>query len=528
MKKSLYLSILLIAITSCNNNSILQQLEDIDNHADHVSNEKVMSRLNAIAPETINDEECLAYYWLLKMRTEIRLRKQIKSAEPLEISIKYYKDHFDKGKLARAYGYKATILENLGDNKKAILALKEAEKLVKDTTHELKLIHYIYQTLAHINQKAKENDIALDYSKLALKTAYQLKDQYEIAYSLMSMLVSYNNINKNDSATYYLNQIIPYIEKLPQNERVSFYDNIGLIYTNNDISLAEKYLKKAYNIQPDAHTYKGLARIYYKKGDRMQAKEMWQKALQTDNRHLKVDVLQAMYDSQQEEGDYKTASETAMKIAALKDSIAQKEKQDDIRGLQQKIDSDLQRGRERAKLSTLLFLAALILLIVTIIVIILYKRSKKERQELLTTKQQLEGYRYQLKILQKEGKTDTKEVERLTQKISELQARQGAQLQNGRERYEEITAGGTTVRWSRNDFNDCIEYCRTIDAAFITHMEQDYNHLSAKYILFAFMEHQGKTDEELQHIMAISQNTVRSYRSRIHSAELTRITDTKE
>ncbi len=144
MKKSLYLSILLIAITSCNNNSILQQLEDIDNHADHVSNEKVMSRLNAIAPETINDEECLAYYWLLKMRTEIRLRKQIKSAEPLEISIKYYKDHLDKGKLARAYGYKATILENLGDNKKAILALKEAEKLVKDTPHELKLIHYIY------------------------------------------------------------------------------------------------------------------------------------------------------------------------------------------------------------------------------------------------------------------------------------------------------------------------------------------------------------------------------------------------
>ncbi len=342
------------------------------------------------------------------------------------------------------------------------------------------------------------------------------------------MLVSYNNINKNDSATYYLNQIIPYIEKLPQNERVSFYDNIGLIYTNNDISLAEKYLNKAYNIQPDAHTYKGLARIYYKKGDRMQAKEMWQKALQTDNRYLKVEILQAMYDSQQEEGDYKTASETAMKIAALKDSIAQKEKQDDIRGLQQKIDSDLQRGRERAKLSTLLFLAALVLLIVTIIVIILYKRSKKERQELLTTKQQLEGYRYQLKILQKEGKTDTKEVERLTQKISELQARQGAQLQNGRERYEEITTGGTTVRWSRNDFNDCIEYCRTVDAAFITHMEQDYNHLSAKYILFAFMEHQGKKDEELQHIMAISQNTVRSYRSRIHSAESVRITDTKE
>ena len=520
MKKTLYLylSILLIAIISCNNNSVLQQLEVIDNHASQESNEKVMSRLNAIAPETIDDEESLAYYWLLKIRTEIRLRKQIQSTEPLEISIKYYKNHHDKGKLARAYGYKATILDNLGDYKGAILALKEAERLMKDDTHEVKLIHYIYQTLAYINQKAKENDLALEYSKLALKTAYQLKDQYEIAYSLMSMFVSYNDINKNDSASYYLNQIIPYIEKLPKYERVSFYDNIGLIYTNNDISLAEKYLKKAYDIQPDAYTYKGLARIYYKRGERQRAKEMWQKALQTDNRYLKVEILQAMYDSQQEEGDYKTASETAMKIAALKDSIAQKEKKDDIRGLQQRFDNDLQREHERARLSTILFLAALILLIVTVIIIYLYKRSKKERKELLNTQQQLEGYRNQLKILQKEGKTDTKEVERLTQKISELQAKQGAQIQNGRERYEEVAAGGTTVRWSRNDFNDCIEYCRTLDAAFITHMEQDYNHLSAKYILFAFMEQQGKSDEELQHIMAISQNTVRSYRSRIHSA----------
>ena len=178
----------------------------------------------------------------------------------------------------------------------------------------------------------------------------------------------------------------------------------------------------------------------------------------------------------------------------------------------------MQREHDRARLSRLLFLTTLILLIVTTIIIYLYKRSKKERKELLNTQQQLEGYRNQLKILQKEGKTDTKEVERLTQKISELQAKQGAQIQNGKERYEEIMAGGTTIRWSRNDFNDCIEYCRTLDAAFITHMEQDYNHLSAKYILFAFMEQQGKSDEELQHIMAISQNTVRSYRSRIHSA----------
>ena len=352
-----------------------------------------------------------------------------------------------------------------------------------------------------------------------LRASYlQVGNFSNIVYSLMGLYAAYNDIKMTDSASYYLNKCIPLVENLKEKKRTSFYINIGNAFIDTDIHKAEEYLNKSLAIQPNAFAFKGLARIYYKRGERQRAKEMWQKALQTDNRYLKVEILQAMYDSQQEEGDYKTASETAMKIAAQKDSIAQKEKKDDIRGLQQRFDSDLQREHDRARLSTFLFLTALILLIVTVIIIYLYKRSKKERKELLNTQQQLEGYRNQLKILQKEGKTDTKEVERLTQKISELQAKQGAQIQNGKERYEEVMAGGTTVRWNRNDFNDCIEYCRTLDAAFITHMEQDYNHLSAKYILFAFMEQQGKSDEELQHIMAISQNTVRSYRSRIHSA----------
>lgn len=530
MKKTVFLIVLLtITFTGCKqSNTLMRQLTEIDSIANQKGDSVAYTMLENIAPETINDEESLAYYWLLRIRTELNLNLNISSIKPLEHSIQYYNNTHNMKKLARVLFYMGNILNKKGQIQESVNCLKAVEYLIQNDPEESVLAEHLYYLLSNINYKAKETELAIGYAKLALKNSYSNGNHYSIACNLMALYVDYIEMGNKDSASYYLNKCIPLLDSIPNNQQSGFYANIGNAFIDTDANKAEEYLNQSIAIKPNVFAFKGLARIYYKKGDRMQAKEMWQKALQTDNRHLKVEILQAMYDSQQEEGDYKTASETAMKIAALKDSIAQKEKQDDIRGLQQKIDSDLQRGRERAKLSTLLFLAALILLIVTIIVIILYKRSKRERQELLTTKQQLEGYRYQLKILQKEGKTDTKEVERLTQKISELQARQGAQLQNGRERYEEITAGGTTVRWSRNDFNDCIEYCRTVDAAFITHMEQDYNHLSAKYILFAFMEHQGKKDEELQHIMAISQNTVRSYRSRIHSAESVRITDTKE
>ena len=91
------------------------------------------------------------------------------------------------------------------------------------------------------------------------------------------------------------------------------------------------------------------------------------------------------------------------------------------------------------------------------------------------------------------------------------------QLENGKERYEEIAAGGTTLKWNRDDFADCVEYYRTIDAPFVAHMECDYKKLSAKYIFFAIMQHIGKSDEELQTILVVSSSSVRSIRSRINS-----------
>ena len=516
MRIPIFIIVLLLIFSGCQPNNIMQQLTSIDKIAETEGNERALSMLNAISPEAINDEECLAFYWLLKMRTEIRLNKKIQSAQPLEISINFYKTNLNRGKLARAYGYKASILENHGDYKDAVLALKEAESLIKDDSNEIKLLQYIYHTLALINQKAKENKLSLEYSKLALKTAYKLEDDYEIAYSLMSMYVSYNDINNRDSAIYYLNKSIPYIEKIPKKERVNFYNNIGLLFMEEDCESAEKFLMMAYNINPNAYTYKGLASIYQIRGEKEKAHEMWGKALQTDNKRLKVEVLQTLYDIQRDEGDYKKASETAMQIVALKDSIAQREKEENIRGIQEQYEIEHQAMAEKARTNMIIYLTASLLFLAVALATYLYYRMTKGRQELKEVRKQLEQHRLQLKVLEQEGKTDTKEVENLKQKISELQTKQGALLQNGRERYEEMMAGGTTIRWSRNDFMDAVEYYRTVDADFINHMEQDYKHLSSKYIFFSLLEHLGKTDEELQHIMAISQNTIRSYRSRIN------------
>ena len=362
----------------------------------------------------------------------------------------------------------------------------------------------------------------MKYNRLALKAAYQLQNKRSIAYALMGISISYDDANQQDSALYYLKQLNSYLEFIPDNQKRAFYNNIGLSMIDRNIAAAEKYLMLAYNISPNAFTYKGLARIYYKRGEKEKAREMWQQALKTDDLYLRAEVLQAMYESQRDEGDYKTACETAMQIAALKDSIAEQKRENDIRGIQEQYDLKLQETHKRSRLKLCLSIAAALLMLATALVVLLYYRNSKKRHQLQSYHLQLEQYRNQLKVMQQEGKTDPKEVERLTQKISELQAKQNAQRENGRKRYEEVMTGETTVRWNRNDFSDCIEYYRTQDAAFVTHIEQDYRHLSDKLVFFALMEHLGKSDEELQYLMAISQSTIRSYRSRINSAEIKR------
>ena len=76
------------------------------------------------------------------------------------------------------------------------------------------------------------------------------------------------------------------------------------------------------------------------------------------------------------------------------------------------------------------------------------------------------------------------------------------------------------MRWSKDDFINYIEYYKLKDLPFVNEMETCYNRLSPKYIFFAVLEHEGHDEEGIQHIMGISENTLRSTRSRINSKKL--------
>jgi DNA-directed RNA polymerase specialized sigma24 family protein len=110
-----------------------------------------------------------------------------------------------------------------------------------------------------------------------------------------------------------------------------------------------------------------------------------------------------------------------------------------------------------------------------------------------------------------------REIDQLQRRIDKLQADHTGMLARGKQRYEAICQGGTTVQWTRDDFVNYMEYYKMLDLAFVNELRSGYDRLSPKYMFFAAMEHQGKTDEDIMRIMGVSESTLRSTRSRIRS-----------
>ena len=380
-KHYLFIIVLLI-LFGCYDNVVMRQLEDIDSIGINGKDELAMAKLDSIVPESIENEDAQAYYWLLKMRTEVRLKKNISSTNPLDKAIEYYERTNNKQKLAKAYVYKAKILESQGNIRQAIVLLIKAEQLVKFDEKELALANIIYSTLASINLESKEFSIASKYGHKALKSAYQLKQDHDIAHALMQLYICYNETENADSAFYYLEKFSHYVEKVPDSEKPHYYNAIGLALIDKDLFAAENYLMKAYHIQANAYTFKGLARVYDKKGEKEEARQMWDMALNTDNLYLKSEVLRAMYDSKYSEGRFKESSETAMKIVEIQDSIAHKEKDEDIRGLQLKVELEHETRLRSEYLIMLLSFVGMLLSLALALVLYLYGRIIKNKTKL--------------------------------------------------------------------------------------------------------------------------------------------------
>ena len=514
------LAIAVMMIMGCGRNDMSAQLEHIDAL---LTDEKVDSAgilLDEISISNLLTAKDSAFYYLLQ--TEIQYRKWIpvQSDSAINYSVSYYQGNSDKEKLARTYYYKSVaILENK-DFTKAVHMVKQAEELA-DKTDNLLLQHKIYETLSHYNSSAYEYELALHYAKKAYQIAKELDDKNREAIALIYMASNYSRFNKKDSLAICIQECLPLLDYITDKDKAYLYTRMGELYADSEPEMAKKYLLKAEAIRPQLWTYVALSNIFLKENDIEEAQMVWKKAQQmAGSLTAMIKVLSAMRQQNIEQKDYLQANALADSIIEQKELFYNQREQAKIAEIQAKYDKE---AAERDIKEQVMGWGLVLLVIVLILITWLGNKSlkgMKAKKELAETKVQLEAYTRKAEELEKSDKTNTKEIGELHKKINELHHRHAGILAKGKELFDAIEAGGTTVRWGKDDFINYLEYYKLKDLPFVNEMETNYNRLSPKYIFFAVLEHEEHDEEDIQHIMGISENTLRSTRSRINSKKL--------
>lgn len=522
MKKIILAPLAIITILSigCNDGEMSERLAQIDTLLIHDKVDSALHQLTDIPLKNIHNQADSAYYFLLLTEAKYRASGPNPSDSfSINYCVDYYKDGFDNEKQARAYYYKGVTGYSSKSRQSSIILLKQAESAANETDN-LILKHKIYESLSLFNARSFEENLSLAYAKKAFNIAKELDDKERQAIALIYLASNYSILGKNDSLAFCIQECLPLTSFISENSRAYLYTRMGQLYKDGEPELAKNYLKKAIKIYPQPMTYLTLSNIYLKEDSSQKAKALWEKALaETKNAkasRVRIDIFKAMRQQSIEQKNYLQANALADSVMAWQQKHNDVQEQERIVEIQAKYDKETVERNIREKV--LIWGLGLLGLVATIISILGYKSYKgiKASKELAENKVHLEAYTRKAAELESSGKANAQEISKLHGKISDLTRRHSGILAKGRELSEAIEAGGTTVRWNKDDFINFLEYYKMKDLPFVNEMETDYSRLSPKYIFFAVLEHEGKSDEDIQHIMGISESTLRSTRSRIN------------
>ena len=187
---------------------------------------------------------------------------QNKSTEEAIESLSLYKNISSSDKL-RFLRAKTSMLFNDGRPQDAFDLLKSEDKNYSDSSE----FKFDYAMLAE-----KMGNLLL--MEQLLKEAIKIKPDFALAYNALGYSYADRNIKLADAKKYI--EIALSIE--PKNHYI--IDSMGwLHYRLGNIDIALEFTQKAYAIQKDPEIAAHLGEIYWKKGEKDEAKRIWQDSL---------------------------------------------------------------------------------------------------------------------------------------------------------------------------------------------------------------------------------------------------------
>lgn len=544
MKKIIYLFAILLMLTACNGTRVTEKLNQVDSLIAREQIDSACVIYNSLNEADMSPED-QAHYYLLATQLGYVTDHPLSTDSLLEMAFTYYNKVGNSHKLANAYYYKSLWSENNNNYPQAIMYCKEAEREANNTD-DVRLQFKIAESLAFLNAFCGNNLLELQFSKKALALAQRVQNKNWIAYSYNRISFAFANLNQLDSASYYIERTIPYIDYVYDSDKAVFLMNMGLLYKDNDPQKAKDLLEKALQYDELPLTLEHLADVYYAEGNKEKAYSLWKQALTKSGGvgYVKANLIHSIISYDLERGNIDDVSKNVDEIINIKDSILNKLKNDTIKDLQLRFDHEVaMHEADKKLLSTQRLLLGSAIVLVLMAFYLFYRKKKEEARQrehqdqlyaYTTEIEQLTANRDQalahiselennkeanlqkISQLEKEARDAETAINKLNLSIQKLLNDAAPKLKEGKMLYDQIMEGKTALNWSYREEEYFNKYYAAIHY-------QSYNRirkvkratkLSAHNLFYLILKEMGKSDEEVKRIMILSPEGLRSIRSR--------------
>ena len=542
--RPLVILFILAACDSMNTSERLQQIDSLVARQQYDSAYVLLSNLDRTGMTT--DDQ--AHFYLLSTQLGYLTNQPLPSDSRLDTALIYYNKVGNNQKLAEAYYYKSYRSMTDQNYPQAIQYCKEAEKLAT-STDDARLQFKVAEFLAYLNGLCENDALLLQYAQKALSIAQKVHNKNWMAYSYNKISFAFHKLGKQDSAYFYIEKSIPYIEDIYDADKAVFLMNMGVLYKADNPGKAKELFEKALTYEELPEIIEHLADVYYSLGNKDEAYKLWKKALTKDSRYDKINLIHSIISYDLERGNIEEVSKNVDEIINIKDSILNKLKNDTIKDLQLRFDHEVamhEADRALGRTQNLLMGLAIVL---TLLAFYAYFRKKRAEAKEKEYQDQLYAYTTEIKQLTANRDITLANIQELIsreekdqQKISQLEAEakeaegaikqlnksikkllddEATKLKQGKMLYDHIAEGNTSVNWSSKEEELFCRYYAAINF-------QSYNRirkvkrsakLSAHNLFYLILKELGYSDEDVRRIMVLSPEGLRSIRSRTKPAK---------
>ena len=153
-------------------------------------------------------------------------------------------------------------------------------------------------------------------------------------------------------------------------------------------------------------------------------------------------------------------------------------------------------------------------------VLFIYRQRRGYENELAVNRQILKESRDRIEELKAVTSSDnTKEINRLQAKISEIENRYAELYREGKQLYEQIFVNnGNSGQWNKKDYEKFLEYYKTVDLSLLAQIEDEYPGINPRQTFYKLLASKEYDKPSIMKIMAIQEDvTFRALKSKVES-----------